>query len=143
MMERTVKRKSGRYEWRTQLMRDRLVNIITSVSYPRMHGDVQIGEWSIPQLFAEKIANELIDNGVIVPTFKVGDIVWVYDCMWGIIPCEIDRPYHCRCGNEGACTFEMSFSEADIGDYIFATKEDAEVYWHGVPEVSGKMMYLD
>lgn len=62
-------------------------------------------------------------------TFKVGDIVWIYDPMWGIIPAEVDRPYHCRCGEEGGCTFEMSFSEADIDKYVFAIKEDAENTW--------------
>lgn len=62
-------------------------------------------------------------------TFKVGDIVWVYDPMWGIIPAEVDRPYHCRCGEEGGCTFEMSFSEADIDKYVFAIKEYAEDTW--------------
>lgn len=72
----------------------------------------------------------IIRKDVIIPTFKIGDIVWVYDFMWGILPCEVDRPYHCRCGKEGGCTFEMNFSEADIGDLVFATKEEAEIYWH-------------
>lgn len=111
------------------MMKKRLVDIITSVSQPRMDGDVQIGEWSIPQWFAEKIADALITNGVALPTFKIGDTVWVYDFMWGIIPCKVDRLYHCCCGEEGSCTFEMPFEESDIGKYVFSTKEEAEDVW--------------
>lgn len=124
-------------------MKKRLIDILTNVSSPMMSGDVQIGEYKTPYWFAELLADALIENGVTLPTFKVGDIVWVYDPMWGVIPCEVDRPYHCRCGKEGGCTFEMGFDESDVGDYVFATKEEAEAYWHGVPEVDGKNLYLD
>ena len=110
------------------MMQERLINIIMSVVVPQMSGDCQVGEYSIPYWFAERLADKLIENGVTMPTFKVGDIVWAYDFMWGIIPCEVDRPYHCRCGNEGECTFEMSFEEDDIGKYVFATKDEADEY---------------
>ena len=64
-------------------------------------------------------------------TFKVGDIVWVYDdFMWGVIPCTIDKPYHCICGEKGGCTFEMHFTEDDVGKIIFSTKEEAECVAH-------------
>ena len=60
-------------------------------------------------------------------SFKVGDTVWVYDeFMWGVIPCTIDKPYHCICGKKGGCTYEMYFSEDDVGEIIFGTKEKAE-----------------
>lgn len=72
------------------------------------------------------IADHLIENGVIVPPCKVGDTVWVDDFMWGLIPCKVDRPYHCVCGENGSCTFEMSFTDDDIGKTVFLTKEDAE-----------------
>lgn len=117
------------------MTKERLIDILSSIQC----GEVKM----IPTWMIEPIADALITNGVTLPTFKVGDIVWVYDPMWGIIPCEVDQPYHCRCGNKGSCTFEMGFTELDVGDYVFATKEEAEVYWHGVPEVSGKKMYLD
>jgi hypothetical protein len=94
-----------------------------------MMGDVQIGEYNTPYWFAELLADALIDNGVFVPTFKVGDVVWVYDFMWGIIPCKVDRLYHCCCGEDGGCTFKMNFEEKDIGLYVFATKEEAEHKW--------------
>lgn len=60
-------------------------------------------------------------------SFKVGDIIWVYDeFMWGVIPCTVDKPYHCICGEKYGCTFEMHFTEDDIGKIIFNTKEEAE-----------------
>ena len=73
-----------------------------------------------------RIAEHLLANGVIVPPCKVGDTVWIYDFMWGLIPCKVDRSYHCICGEEGGCTFEMSFTEDDIGKTVFLTREEAE-----------------
>lgn len=115
-------------------LKERLIDIITSVSKPMMMDDVQIREYRTPYWMAEILADALIEHGIMLPTFKIGDIVWVYDFMWGIIPCEVDRPYHCRCGNEGGCTFEMSFEEKDIDVYVFATKEEAEAKWHAEKE---------
>lgn len=52
-------------------------------------------------------------------SFKVGDIIWVYDeFMWGVIPCTVDKPYHCICGEKYGCTFEMHFTEDDIVKYF-------------------------
>ena len=110
-------------------MKKKLIDILISVTVPMMCDDVQIGEYKTPCWFAEKLADALIENGVTISKFKVGDIVWVYDFMWGIIPCEVDRPYHCHAGREGSCTYENSFTELDIGQYVFATKEEAEKYW--------------
>lgn len=125
-------------------MRGKLIDILESVSAPRIIDGVLIGEYRIPRWFAEKLADELIKNGVTISTFKVGDIVWVYDFMWGIIPCTIDRPYHCHAGREGSCTYENSFTELDIGKYVFATKEEAEKYWYTPHEGEDvKNLYLD
>ena len=61
------------------------------------------------------------------PPVKVGDYVWVYDeFMWGLIPCQVDRPYHCRCGEDGGCTFETFFADSDFGKTVFLTREEAE-----------------
>lgn len=105
-------------------MKDRLMHILNNIQ----HGEFNL----LPTWMVEPIADTLIENGVILPTFKVGDIVWVYDGMWGVIPCVVDRPYHCRCGEEGSCTVEMSFEEKDIGREVFATKEECRKYWLGV-----------
>lgn len=102
-------------------MRDRLVEVIG-----------EFGIWHKPMKEVwfsqaiEKLADKLIENGVIVPPCKVGDIVWVDDFMWGLIPCKVDRPYHCICGEKGGCTFERSFTDDDFGKTVFFTKEEAE-----------------
>lgn len=117
-------------------MRQRLIDILMSINTP---SNIKL----IPTWMVMEIADALIKEGILLPTFKIGDIVWVYDDMWGIIPCKIDRPYHCCAGEEGSCTFEMSFTEGDIGDLVFATKEDAEIYWHTSYEGTGKNLYHD
>ena len=72
-------------------------------------------------------------------TFNVGDTVWVYDeFMWGVIPCIIDKPYHCVCGKKGECTFEMHFTEDDINKIVFCTKDEAECIAHHKNEESFK-----
>lgn len=123
MGEHMHPKRSGKYEWQTQKTYDRLVKIMSNAKSPL--GDFNL----IPDWVAERLADALIENGVTISTFKVGDIVWVYDFMWGIIPCTVDRPYHCHAGREGSCTYENSFTELDIGEYVFATKEEAEKYW--------------
>ena len=111
-------------------MKERLINILMNADVPIKCGNDNIGVCHISHDVAESFADALIKQGVTLPTFKVGDIVWVHDpMMWGIIPCEVDSPYHCRCGGEGGCTFTMSFTERDIGVDIFATKEEAEDVW--------------
>lgn len=125
MNEHKYPKRSGKYEWQTQKMYDRLVDMLVNATTLLAVGDKEIEVKMISPWVAEAIVDELIKNGVVLPTFKVGDIVWVRDFMWGVIPCVVDRPYHCRCGNEGECTFEMSFEEKDIGICVFATEEEA------------------
>lgn len=80
---------------------------------------------------AEAFADELIANGIILPSFKVGDTVWVYDeFMWGIIPCTVNKPYCCIGGKNDSCTFEIQFTEDDVGKIVFYTKEEAECVAH-------------
>lgn len=62
-------------------------------------------------------------------SIKIGDIVWVYDFMWGIVPCKVDSLYHCRCGEHDSCTFEMAITEKDIDEYVFLSREEAEETW--------------
>ena len=109
-------------------MKNRLIDILMSTDVPVKCGKDTIGVCHISQDVAEKFADELIKNNVVLPAFKVGDVVWVYDFMWGVIPCEVDRQYHCRCGKEGGCTFEMSFEEKDIGTDVFATEKECREY---------------
>ena len=96
-------------------MRDRLIELIQdSVGGCARH-------------WAEIIADYLLANGVIVPPCKVGDIIWVKDFMWGLIPCKVDEPYHYVCGYDGGgCTVSGYFADKDIGKWVFLTKEEAE-----------------
>lgn len=54
----------------------------------------------------------------------VGTIVWVEDCMWGVVPCIIDKPFHYKAGKEGSCTLEGNFTAEDIGKSVFLSHED-------------------
>ena len=100
-------------------MRDRLIELLglpLQIKVPNQIGSYDtIGERTLKRGDCERLADHLIANGVIVPPCKVGDTVWVDDFMWGLIPCKVDRPYHCICGEKGSCTFEMSFTDDDIG----------------------------
>lgn len=102
-------------------MKNRLIDIMMHTTI------IPNSDKTMLECCAEAFADELIANGIILPSFKVGDTVWVYDeLMWGIIPCTIDKPYHCISGKEGGCTFEMQFTEDDVGKIVFCTKEEAE-----------------
>ena len=96
-------------------MRDRLIELLTTVHYMR-----------IMRSGIEECADYLLANGVIVPPCKVGDVIWVYDFMWDLIPCKVDEPYHYVCGESGGCTVEGYFTDKDIGKTVFLTKEQAE-----------------
>jgi hypothetical protein len=54
----------------------------------------------------------------------VGTVVWVEDCMWGVVPCTIDRPFHYKAGEEGSCTLEGFFTPEDLGKSVFLAHED-------------------
>ena len=93
-------------------MRDRLIELLEQADY-------KFG-------YTNK-ADYLLANGVIVPPCKVGDIIWVKDFMWGLIPCKVDEPYHYVCGYDGGgCAVSGYFADKDIGKWVFFTKEEAE-----------------
>lgn len=84
--------------------------------------------------FVEKIVNNLIEGGAIVPLCKVGDIVWyeLYDEIRSstVYSCEI-----CLCGRgfwisdakaKDEHGLEMYFNGKSIGKTVFLTREEAE-----------------
>ena len=79
-------------------------------------------------IFAEDIADYLLENGVIVPPVKVGDVVWlisdngqyVFDTDVEIVFCDRDGIYIETIRND-------VFTEVDFGKTVFLTKEEAEV----------------
>lgn len=71
----------------------------------------------------EQLAKENAELKNLVPYPPIGSIVWVEDCMWGVIPAEIDKPFHYKAGKEGGCTLEGFFTLEDIGQTIFLSQD--------------------
>ena len=80
---------------------------------------------------AEDMADFLIGCGVIVPPCKVGDTVYVLD-NYGIVKVFITEYTLTDGGGQyylGDCLdvdMEIGFSNSDIGEKVFATREEAE-----------------
>ena len=88
--------------------------------------------------WAEVIAEYLLENGVIVPPCKVGDMVYVisryYAGDWEVYKCEIDaitiyenNTFISCIANDvrfGKINFGLNISE--IGKTVFLTKEEAK-----------------
>ena len=82
----------------------------------------------------EDIADDLLANGVIVPSCKVGDIVYVvsryYTGSWEIYECEIceitiyEKNTFMKC--EKGRKFVFGLNAGQIGKTVFLTKEEAE-----------------
>ena len=78
---------------------------------------------------AEKLADHLIANGVIVSPCKVGDTVYNIDgeCVSDsvVIECKIDE---CATGFKSQTYYgeEMDFDDYEIGKCIFLTREEAK-----------------
>ena len=91
--------------------------------------------------WAEKIADYLLENGVIVPPVKVGDTVYVLHntverIELGLSDCIYETVVDAICIN-GTVEYHMCykkivhpdcdfFTEKDIGKTVFLTKEEAE-----------------
>ena len=74
----------------------------------------------------EKIADYLIEAGVIVLPVKIGQTVYQFGYSFIIKKIEIlqDEIIY-RCGNLGTDDY-MAFCESDIGKTVFLTKKQAE-----------------
>lgn len=101
--------------------RERLVELI---------GNIPIGGVPFKARFSksviEKITDQLLENGVIVPPVKVGDTVYHFGYSFDVEKIEIlqDETIY-RCGNPGTDDY-MAFCESDIGKTVFLTKQSAE-----------------
>lgn len=104
--------------------RERLIEILSKKIYPREGADP-----------AEVVADFLVDEGIIVPPCKVGDIVWiVYDNY--VTTAEVLAFYYDRTG--GMCDLKINTKEETAAscktvinkDYVFSdiykTREEAE-----------------
>ena len=101
-------------------MRDRLIEIIKKVPY-----GVSVGA-KFEQHFCEKVADCLLENGVIVPPVKVGDIIYVLDvCATKIIERKVTEISQSEWGTIYIHSFGFGYPETSIGKTVFLTREQA------------------
>lgn len=72
--------------------------------------------------FPYRTADLLLHFGAIIPTFKVGDTIWINDYQYGVIECVVDKPYHYNYKD----VIKRFFTEDDIGKTIFLTEEECK-----------------
>lgn len=79
------------------------------------------------------LADYLIENGVILPPCKVGDILYCVDELPKVLKCKVkvneidilDIAIVIRVGREGF--FAKAYTSDDIGKNLFFTREAAEI----------------
>ena len=108
-------------------MRDRLIELLKD-PIPVIRGLKIFGESRMSAVDAERYADHLLANGVIVPPCKVGDTV--YTILRGKIFCYTVLEYSVRgkCGSvyaENDRDF-LDFPFAELGKNVFLTREEAE-----------------
>ena len=85
--------------------RERLVEILLGGHFPINEGNVTVGEYRMDNMFAERIANHLVENGA---TFsKIG--------QWNLYVAEDGWEHHCcsECGEDAMFTvlYEADYDE--------------------------------
>ena len=94
--------------------------------------DTMIDEYEGKNLSTEKIADYLIQNGVVLLPCKVGDIVWLaFSCLdseavkgkISMLQQRADGSWKIRVADSVGVN---DFPITEIGDVIFFTKEEAE-----------------
>ena len=120
--------------------RERLIELLKSDSCDSpMLCDPNCKYASLKRCYEERTADYLLENGVIVPPVKVGDIVYTNRSMSGWYMKLKDRPYEARVvfiGINGKDNFMnvvflkndnmLSFKFSEIGKTVFLTREEAE-----------------
>jgi hypothetical protein len=110
-------------------MRDRLIELIGNKPFTSEYENYNSVEW------AEHCADYLLENGVIVPPCKVGDVVYVVDyTRLGnmIFECTIEEISHFTHGTYYYLNWGLHIprfkacQENSIGKTVFLTKEEAE-----------------
>lgn len=98
--------------------RERLIEILSVPIHPRIGADP-----------AEVVADYLLDNGVIVPPVRIGDVVYVILNCNAIISATVnditihDRVYIAYTDN---LLHKIKFSDTEMGKTVFLTFEEAE-----------------
>lgn len=121
-------------------MRDRLVELIEQALIKRENLRNDFLDEKIDDIpdFEDVLADHLIENGVIVPPCKVGDIVYVvsryYAGDWEVYKCKIDNLtiygkntfISCDANTEIFEKINFGLNVSEIGKTVFFTKEEAE-----------------
>lgn len=112
-------------------MRKRLVELMKQCVSRNIA--VCVDDWETEvEIDYNKIADYLLENGVVVPPCKVGDIVYqtdgirIYELTILDILLHKNKPYY--------ETDEVDFDDDAIGTSIFLTREDAEAKLKGGAE---------
>ena len=103
-------------------MRERLIELIDQVDEECRavtHCSDECKYFCIEKCVASKVADYLIENGVIVLPCKVGDTVYQLDTAGDIYESEITKIIYDTNG--------IAFDETAIGKSIFLTREDASI----------------
>lgn len=133
-------------------MRDRLIEILRKPIHI-LRGYDTIGESRMSIVDAENYADRLLENGVIVPPCKVGDMVYsprengileqnvisleiekdshvrvYFTCDYLCDGCPHEQTYQSQAGDSGCFGEygESSFAFEDFGKTVFLTREEAE-----------------
>ena len=123
-------------------MRERLIELLRE-PIPVIKGYATVGETRMSIVDAEKIADHLFANGVIVPPCKVGDTVYSFcDVFGAILPYVVqnfsigfmgkDRQNYwvweatSHATETAELLDEIDFDLDNIGKTVFLTREEAE-----------------
>ena len=99
---------------------------------------MELVKQSVVPYFAEEIADNLLENGIIVPTLKLGDKVWIIERRYGYETKSYEVvyiKYVKDCGGQlcyysampfGKPILSINFNDRDIGKIVFLSKEEAE-----------------
>ena len=116
-------------------MRDRLIELLNSASSTRYYDGDKIAE---PEIDIDdndiiRIADYLLENGVIVPPCKVGDKVFFVDIIYDE---EGEEKLGMSIGEV------VSFSMQKKGLWMYCHYEDGLTYWHKIDEELGITLFL-
>jgi hypothetical protein len=117
-------------------MRDRLIELLNKQSCPSpLLCDKNCKYAHLESCYAERVADHLLSNGIIVPPVRIGQKVYTifgqkkYPKEWtvvGIWQSEECCRFHAFWESNGTIESSSSFEDYMIGKIVFLTKEEAE-----------------
>lgn len=122
--------------------RERLVELIGKLEYFCHETFAE----RFPRMYLERIADRLLENGVIAPNLKLGDKVWIIERYYGykIKSYEVVYIKYVKDSSGQLCYYSampfgkpilsIDFNDRDIGKIVFLSKEQAEAALQGGAE---------